>query len=335
MPVYNHPSELSVMIDSILANTYKDWELLAIDDGSEKETLDILQQYAVTDQRIRFVKRELAPKGAQTCRNMGLQMAKGEFICFFDSDDYIPPFCLEQRVTELAAHPELDYMVFRSAIYGHDDLKQDDYKNMYGYGIYKDDIAAFCARTLPFVVCNNIYRCTSLGKYGIHWDINLLSLQDAQFNLQTILAGMKYAYSDRPADYQYRTDTSSSVSKNIYSEAHFNSNLYAVQSFYEQITQVYGKRYNHALYQGALFVNLMVTREHFSMDFSTQLAKIVYRYSPAYGILFHLQIILTWMLLKILPYKLARQIPMFPYLIEIRYRERKWFPKNINAKLKA
>lgn len=333
MPVYNHPRELREMIDSILANTYEDWELLAIDDGSEKETIDLLQQYSIADQRIHFIKRELAPKGAQTCRNIGLQMAKGEYICFFDSDDYIQPFCLEQRVTELAAHPELDFMVFRSTIYGHDKLKQDDYKNMYGYGIYKDDIAAFCARTLPFIVWNNIYRRSSLEKCNILWDTNLLSLQDAQFNLQTILAGMKYAYSDRPADYQYRTDTLSSVSKNIYSEAHFNSNLYAVQSFYEQITPVYGKRYNHALYRGALFVNLKVTREHFSKDFSTRLAKIINRYSPAYGILFYMQIILTWMLLKVLPYRIARQIPMFPYLIGIRHREEKWFPKHIKAKL--
>lgn len=333
MPIYNHPTELSVMIDSILANNYKDWELLAIDDGSDKETLDILQEYAAADQRIHFIKRELAPKGAQTCRNIGLQMAHGDYICFFDSDDAIAPYCLAQRIAELAAHPELDFMVFRSAIYGHDEVTQDDYKNMFGYSIYKDDIAAFCARTLPFVVWNNIYRRTSLEKNHIHWDTNLLSLQDAQFNLQAILAGMKYAYSDKPADYYYRIDTVSSVSKNIYSEAHFNSNLYAVQSFYEQITPVYGKRYNHALYRGALFVNLKVTREHFSMDFSTKLAKIIYQYAPTYGILFHLQIILTWMLLKFLPYRFARQIPMFPYLIGIRYRERNWFPKLIKAKL--
>lgn len=333
MPVFNHPTELKVMIDSILANNYKDWELLAIDDGSDKDTLDILQQYAAADDRIHFVKRELAPKGAQTCRNIGLQMARGEFICFFDADDAIAPYCLEQRIAELTTHPELDFMVFRSSIYGHDELKQDDYKNMYGYGIYKDDIAAFCARTLPFIVWNNIYRRTSLEKYNICWDTNLLSLQDAQFNLHTLLAGMRYAYSDKPADYYYRIDTLSSVSKNIYSEAHFISNLHAIQSFYEQINPVYGKRYNHALYQGALFVNLKITREHFSKDFSTKLAKIVYQYSPAYGILFHLQIILTWILLKFLPYKIARQIPMFPYLIGIRYRERKWFPKLIKAKL--
>lgn len=333
MPVFNHPQELRVMIDSILKNSFQDWELLAVDDGSELDTIEVLKDYAAKDERVRFIPRGEVPKGAQTCRNIGLREAQGEYVCFFDSDDAIAPFCLEQRLTELSAHTELDFMVFRSTVYGREQLTTDDYHNMYGYNLYENDVAAFCARTLPFIVWNNIYRREALLKNGILWDTNLLSLQDAQFNLQTLLAGMKYAYSDKPADYFYRTGNSSSVSKKIYSEAHFNSNLYAVESFYTQVTEKYGRRYAKELYKGALFVNLVVARQHFSMDFSRRIAEVIFRFTPMYGILFYMQIILTWILMKILPYKIARQIPMYPYLKKVRYRERKWLPKMIMAKL--
>ena len=106
MPVFNHPEELRTMLDSILQNTFQDWELWAVDDGSQQETLSVLDGYAGRDERIHFIRRERLPKGAQTCRNIGLEQAKGEYIIFFDSDDYITPNCFAQRVSEMDNHPE-------------------------------------------------------------------------------------------------------------------------------------------------------------------------------------------------------------------------------------
>lgn len=333
MPIFNHPQELRVMIDSILGNTFQDWELLAVDDGSEKKTIDILQEYSDKDSRIKFIRRTIEPKGAQTCRNMGLQMAEGEYLCFFDSDDAIEPYCLEQRVEEISSHPELDFMVFRSSVYNENPYTESEYRYVYGYNIYDDDIAAFCARTLPFVVWNNIYRRSSLLKFGITWDEKLLSLQDAQFNLQTLLAGMKYAYSKKPADYKYRTGTTGSISKKIYSEKHFKSNAYAIESFYKQIHEKFGNRYDKDLYKGACFVNTTVTREHFSLDFSKSIASIIGHYSWLSGTKFCIQTYAVWILSKFLPYKMARRIPMLSYLMWFRKMEREWIPQRIKNAL--
>lgn len=329
MPVFNHPRELREMIDSILGNTFQDWELLAVDDGSEAKTIAVLQEYSDNDSRIKFVRRTQEPKGAQTCRNIGLQMAKGEYICFFDSDDAIAQYCLEQRVAEISSHQELDFMVFRSSVYTEDPETKNEYRYVYGYNIYDDDISAFCARTLPFVVWNNIYRRSSLLKYGITWDDKLLSLQDAQFNLQTLLAGMKYAYSEKPADYMYRTGTTGSISKKIYSERHFKSNAYAIESFYKQIHNKFGKRYDRDLYRGACFVNVTVTREKFSLDFSKSIASIICHYSWLSGVKFYIQTYAVWILSIFLPYKLARRIPMLSYLMWFRKMEREWIPQRI------
>ena len=117
MPTFNHEEELAVMIDSIKCNTYDNWELLAIDDGSEESTISLLQRYAQEDSRIRLICRSRLPKGAPTCRNIGIDEAQGKYLVFFDSDDYITPDCLGQRVQSIEAHPELDFMVFPSGLY--------------------------------------------------------------------------------------------------------------------------------------------------------------------------------------------------------------------------
>lgn len=329
MPVFNHSDLVIEMIASIQANSYVDWELLAIDDGSTEEHYLRISEYVASDSRVTYERRTEMPKGAPTCRNVGFNKAHGEFVCFFDSDDYITPSCLQQRIGELEQHPELDFMVFRSTIYGCKTISVKEYNSLFGYNIYEDDIKAFCARTLPFVVCCNIYRRQSLIDHKIMWDTSLRSLQDAQFNISCLLSGMKYAYSVAPADYAYRINTAGSVSKRIYTKEHFESNIHAVESFYQIVQKHYGNKYNAALYDGAMFVNLTVARENFSMEFSMQLAKVIRKYSFCHGLYFMLQVLMTWLLMKILPYKVARQIPMFPYLHRARKHQWEWLPKQI------
>lgn len=326
MPVFNHADELKTMLDSILANTYQDWELLAVDDGSNEETKGILRQYAFRDGRIHFIERNWEPKGAQTCRNMGLELAQGEYIVFFDSDDYVTPYCLEQRVKELSAHPELDFMVFRSGTYYDNAFHQEPNKKNYGYPIYKDDIAAFCSRTLPFIVWNNIYRRASLQKYNISWDTNLLSLQDAQFNLDCILKGMRYSYAAQSADYGYRIANTGSVSKQILSAAHYDSNIYATKRFYTLIQGRYGHRYDSALYRGTLFLYVKVSRTGFQAEFNSRLASVVQQYSLRRGKTLKLQLYVTKILSSFLPLNISRRLPVLGYLLWFRNNE-KWIVK--------
>lgn len=88
VPVYNSVSTLNRCLDSILNQTFSDWELLLIDDGSTDRSTELCDQYASKDQRIKVFHKKNG--GVSSARNIGLSHAKGEWITFVDSDDEIP-----------------------------------------------------------------------------------------------------------------------------------------------------------------------------------------------------------------------------------------------------
>ena len=87
IPVYNAEKYLRSCIDSVLAQTYKDFELLLIDDGSKDSSGAICDEYAAQDARVSVFHKENG--GVSSARNLGLDNAQGEWITFVDSDDYI------------------------------------------------------------------------------------------------------------------------------------------------------------------------------------------------------------------------------------------------------
>ncbi|MGN0231004.1 MAG: glycosyltransferase family 2 protein [Muribaculaceae bacterium] len=93
VPVYNAEQWLERCIDSIVAQTYTDWELLLVDDGSADRSGDICDRYAAADPRIRAFHKPNG--GVSSARNLGLDNASGEWITFVDADDYIEPRFLE------------------------------------------------------------------------------------------------------------------------------------------------------------------------------------------------------------------------------------------------
>lgn len=86
-PIYNIAPWLSRCLESILAQTYTDWELVLVDDGSSDRSAEIASRYADRDARIRFFQRP--HQGAGAARNYGMQHAKGQFVTFVDGDDYL------------------------------------------------------------------------------------------------------------------------------------------------------------------------------------------------------------------------------------------------------
>lgn len=101
-PVYNGEKYIVQAMDSLLAQTYTDWESIIIDDGSNDSTPRILQQY--TDPRIRIIRQQNA--GEAGARNTGLLHATGEYIAYLDADDYYTPNALADLTDFLDKHPE-------------------------------------------------------------------------------------------------------------------------------------------------------------------------------------------------------------------------------------
>ena len=87
IPVYNVEKHLHRCLDSVIAQTYQNLEIICVDDGSVDESGKICDQYAVRDARIKVIHQE--NQGLSAARNRGLDAADGEYIAFVDSDDYI------------------------------------------------------------------------------------------------------------------------------------------------------------------------------------------------------------------------------------------------------
>jgi len=103
---YNFGRFLPQTLDSVLAQTFGDWECLVVDDGSTDDTADVAERYAQRDPRIRLLK--LPHRGVSATRNAGIRATKGELIQFLDADDLLIPEKLELQTRFLNEHPECD-----------------------------------------------------------------------------------------------------------------------------------------------------------------------------------------------------------------------------------
>lgn len=237
IPCWNGAQYLSDLLDSIIEQSYKDWQVIIVDDQSTDNSLSIMKKYHSIDSRIKFVVRDRMPKGAQTCRNIGFEMSReSEYIIFFDSDDIVAPYCFQQRVSFMDNNPELDFAVAPAISYNENN--DAEINCLYGVKMFNEsDLETFFYGELPFVVWNNIYRTTSLFKYKMSWDENVLSKQDSLFNIVSLLKGMRYAYIENSLiDYYWRiVPNSNSITHNINNVKHFESHLYLLRKLLETI----------------------------------------------------------------------------------------------------
>lgn len=247
VPNYNSGRFLKDLIESVLSQTYQNWELVIVDDNSSDESPQIAKNYSRQDSRIVLAHREDDNKGACQRRNQGFKISSGEFVCFMDADDILPDDTLEIRVNELLSHPEVDMVVvpaisFKKKPY---DLKQ----LALGLPLFNDDLKMFVNRwRLPFAVVNNIYRKDWLIQNDMHWDEKLMSFQDADYNIRSILKGLKYKYSENnKPGYFWRIDGNpGSITKTIKSTENLNSQLYYFEKLCDEIkNEKYGKDLKH------------------------------------------------------------------------------------------
>ncbi|WP_324763995.1 glycosyltransferase family A protein (plasmid) [Sinorhizobium meliloti] len=106
MPAYNTAKRIGASIESLLAQSYRDIEVLVVDDGSTDETVDVIRALAVRDSRVRLIERS-ENGGPYAARNMALANARGDFVTCHDSDDWAHPEKIYRQVTPLLKDPSL------------------------------------------------------------------------------------------------------------------------------------------------------------------------------------------------------------------------------------
>lgn len=154
VPMYNAERYINKCITSILNQTYSDFELIIVDDGSIDSSLSIVKDYAAKDSRIIIVHKENG--GVSSARNEGIRHARGEYICFIDSDDDINVDYLEKSLDKIG---QFDLVVSGfNFIKGRKTKKIKLIEREYNKNELNDFIKDGCAGTYIYSVVNKIFK---------------------------------------------------------------------------------------------------------------------------------------------------------------------------------
>lgn len=220
VPVYNSESFIKVCLDSILEQTYPDFELLLIDDGSTDRSGEICDEYAGKDSRIRVFHEK--NEGVSASRNKGLEMASGWYVNFVDSDDWVSPDYLQSYVD---ARKDFDYDIVYTEMVRH-------YKGQERF-VQLPDCSAVCPEDLPYILnrlfdngefgyaCNKSLKREIVDRCGIRFDRRISFFEDMIFMLDFCLNIQSIRL--YPAQiYNYRIHLSSqSFNRNIGFKKHY------------------------------------------------------------------------------------------------------------------
>lgn len=187
-PIWNREDYIFETLNSILSQSFKNWEAIIVDDGSTDGSLSIVNEFLKIDNRFKLLIRSNPPKGANTCRNIGLQAARGKYVVFLDSDDLIAPSCLSSRITYFEYHPDNDFLVFMCQVFNE---KVGDNHKLWNDFNDKNDISRFFRLDAPWGIHCVIWKRSSLIKLDpfVHSSTNL---QDWEMHVISLLMNYNY-----------------------------------------------------------------------------------------------------------------------------------------------
>ena len=203
MPVYNVENEIKQCLDSIKNQTFKDFEVLCVDDCGKDNSIKIVEEYAAEDDRFKVLKHEYN-QGVSAARNTALKEAQGEYLVFVDSDDWV----------ELNAFEVLDNAITLSKkdfiLFGYNscdelgNIEKHDYNYSEPLVIDQTNLqdAGGC-------VWNKCFKTSRIKELGIEFPVGLV-IEDMEFCVKAFTQ-IKYGYIAKEAIYNYRKQRSGSI----------------------------------------------------------------------------------------------------------------------------
>ena len=212
IPVYNTEKYLDECLNSIENQTLKDIEIICVNDGSKDHSLEILENHAAKDERIKIINKENG--GVSSARNNGIKNAKGDYIMFLDSDDsYVPYACEkeynvavknEANVVEFGVKDFTDGEVLDLSSLNYDDSKITVYTK-------KENENPFSVLNFPCgVVWNKIWKRSFINENNLSFKEGLNRGEDSLFNMLAAPHLNKYI-KDKNIIYNYRTGRADSA----------------------------------------------------------------------------------------------------------------------------
>ena len=237
IPVYNVEKYIEKCINSLLAQTYQNLEIILIDDGSNDNSLILLQRYAETDERIKLFQQK--NQGAAIARNYGLRVANGNYVIFLDSDDYFDEKLIELSVKKAEKY-DADITIFQAEAFDNvtgmicplnDKIKKSpQYLNeTFCYKNIKNDIF----NSFLIAPWNKLYKKSFLDKHKFEFQ-NIKRTNDLLFTSETLVKANKIILLDEILVH-YRTGLSSNLqSGNQKTPLEFYKALYELKRYLEK-----------------------------------------------------------------------------------------------------
>jgi glycosyltransferase involved in cell wall biosynthesis/CDP-glycerol glycerophosphotransferase (TagB/SpsB family) len=226
IPIYNSESYLEETIESVLGQDLKGIEIILIDDGSTDKSIDICNSYANKHNNIKVISQKNLGPGV--ARNKGVEVAKGEYVTFLDSDDLIPKDIFKKVYTILK---ETESDIFIGNILCFDDVRQWHLHYMKKVFLNKGEIKTDSFNKMPEInytpsVCNKWFKLSMLKNNNIIFNENIKVGEDLLFTQEAFINAKKIVTKDIDI-YNYRIINKESLIKK--SNIEFFGNLLEVQ----------------------------------------------------------------------------------------------------------
>lgn len=306
IPVYNGERHICKCIDSIMRQTFADFEVIIVDDGSTDNTCNLLKNICVKYKDI-FVFRQ-KNKGVSCARNSGIKYAKGKYLCFIDSDDYIE-FDFLDRLIKNVEEGGCDWVLSGIKDFDKDkivkvlNLPEKDY-------VLSDEEDCLQFFRLPLLTAPfaKLYRRDIIINNGLFFNEKIAYAEDREFNI-CYAQHVRIAKSLSYTGYYYRTDSVNSLSKkkrpykfkydllywnflkdNFFQRRHRSNevNSFLVNILYHCVNddvkflaESYSpKEMNHILSDVMPYVNKRYLRKYFSLIQANTIQKCLISYFP-------------------------------------------------------
>lgn len=262
VPVYNAEKYLKRCMDSIYAQTFSDYEIILVNDGSQDNSANICRSYCEKDERVRFIDKENG--GAGSARNAGIEIARGKYLAFPDVDDWFESTMYEEML-ELAETGDYDLVFSGVNYYRHSSGQNIQYsRTVLAPEVVcctqeecRKQIMMFFPTTIIFdSPCNKLYKRKIIDDYHLRFS-DLRRCQDAVFNLD-FYNYVTSAVSTPSAYYNYMENSAQDVQRkfpknyidiNIFYYTHLKDVLSNWEMYQQEIKQHYDSSFVMSVYE--------------------------------------------------------------------------------------
>lgn len=242
IPTYNRAHLIGETLDSVLAQTYTNWECIVVDDGSTDDTEVLMSKYLKNDSRFHYLQRtEEYVKGANSCRHVGFLKAKGKYINWFDSDDIMHTNHLDEKIKKIVAGG-YDFVVCEVARFRNENIEDlIPIKNDYCGNIIVNQFVGKITLSTPgplwdtdFLKKNDLYYKSDKNEMGDS------VLNDWVFGIKALMKSKNYDFIKKPLIF-YRLHERSIYSDRLSGNSqNFKDEFVIRKTIYQEFNKVFG-----------------------------------------------------------------------------------------------